>query len=160
MFFCEYCEILKNSFFLVDLLSMPFRNFYLMIDNWYFRVMFYYCKIRPPNRKNFAIARSKLVFRYLTIFLLQVFVSSTNCKEKLVVLNWTILVSNFSFKSSKSNLRTLPKVKMMKNKNGANDRINMTNIDLTFSYIKLSLKLLEFKWEKVTILQLLLTPRA
>ena len=43
----------------------------------------------------------------------------------------------------------LPKVKMMKNKNGANDRINMTNMDLTFSYIKLSfklsLKLLEFK---------------
>ena len=63
-------------------------------------------------------------------------------------------------KSSKSNLRTLPNVKMMKNKNGANDRINTTNIDLTFSYIKLSLKLLEFKWEKVIILQLLLTPRA
>ena len=49
---------------------------------------------------------------------------------------------------------------MMKNKNGANERINMTNIDLTFSYIKLSSKLLEFKWEKVIILQLLLTPRA
>ena len=57
-------------------------------------------------------------------------------------------------KSSKSNLRTLPNVKIMKNKNGANDRINTTNIDLTFSYIKLSLKLLEFKWEKVIILQL------
>ena len=39
----------------------------------------------------------------------------------------------------------LPKVKMMKNKNGANDKINTTNIDLTFSYIKLSLKLLKFK---------------
>ena len=35
--------------------------------------------------------------------------------------------------------------KMMKNKNGANERINMTDIDLTLSYIKLSLKLLEFK---------------
>ena len=54
----------------------------------------------------------------------------------------------------------LPIVKMIKNKNGANDRINATNIDLNFSYIKLSLKLLEFKWEKVIILQLLLTPRA
>ena len=63
-------------------------------------------------------------------------------------------------KSSKSNLRTLPNVKIMKNKNGANDRINTTNIDLTFSYIKLSLKLLEFKWEKVIILQLLLMPWA
>ena len=49
---------------------------------------------------------------------------------------------------------------MMKNKNGANDTINATNIDLTFSYIKLASKLLEFKWEKVIILQLLLTPRA
>ena len=48
-------------------------------------------------------------------------------------------------KSSKSNFRTLPNVKMMKNKNGTNDGINTTNMDLTFSYIKLSLKLLEFK---------------
>ena len=39
----------------------------------------------------------------------------------------------------------LPNVKMMKNKNGTNERINTTNIDLTFSYMKLSLKLLEFK---------------
>ena len=29
-------------------------NFYLMVDNWYFRVIFYYCKIRPHNRKNFV----------------------------------------------------------------------------------------------------------
>ena len=29
-------------------------NFYLMVDNWYFRVIFYYCKIRPHNWKNFA----------------------------------------------------------------------------------------------------------
>ena len=95
-FFWEYCEIFKNSFFIEDLLIIPFRNFYLMIDNWYFRVIFYYCKIRPRNRKNFAIDRSKFVFRYLIISLLQRFVSSSNCKEKLVALNWTILVSNFS----------------------------------------------------------------
>ena len=96
VFFCEYCEIFKNSFFIEDLLIIPFRNFYLMIDNWYFRVIFYYCKIRPRYRKDFAIDRSKLVFRYLIISLLQRFVSSSNCKEKLVALNWTILVSNFS----------------------------------------------------------------
>ena len=83
-FFCEYCKIFKNSFFIEGLLIIPFRNFYLMIGNWYFRVIFYYCKIRP------------LVFRYLIISLLQRFVSSSNCKEKLVALNWTILVSNFS----------------------------------------------------------------
>ena len=35
----------------------------------------------------------------------------------------------------------LSNVKMMKKKNGANDRIKTTNIDLTFSNIKLSLKL-------------------
>ena len=67
-------------------------------------------------------------------------------------------------RSSKSNLKTLPNVKMMKRKNGTNDRINTTNVDLTFSSIKLSLKLslklLEFKWEKVMILQFLSTPRA
>ena len=58
----------------------------------------------------------------------------------------------------------LSNVKMMKKKNGANDRIKTTNIDLTFSNIKLSLKLslrlLKFNREKVIILQLLLTPRA
>ena len=64
----------------------------------------------------------------------------------------------------KVSLRTLPNVKMMKIKNDANDRINTTNIDLTFSSIKLSLKLSlklpEIKWEKVIILRLLLMPRA
>ena len=58
----------------------------------------------------------------------------------------------------------LPNIKMMKKKNGGNDRIKTTNIDLTFSNIKLSfklsLKLLKFKSEKVIILQLLLTSRA
>ena len=53
-------------------------------------------KLGHENIKNFAIDRSKLVFRYLNISLLQRFVSSSNCKEKLVALNWTILVSNFS----------------------------------------------------------------
>ena len=96
MFFREYCKILNNSFFIEDLLIISFRNFYLMIDNWYFRVTFYYCKIRPRYRKNFAIDRSKLVFRYLIISLLQRFVSGSNCKEKLMALNWTILVSKFS----------------------------------------------------------------
>ena len=96
MFFCEYCEIFKNSIFTEDLLSKTFRNFYLMIDHWYFRVIFYYCKIRLRNRKKLAIDRSKFVFRYLIISLLQKFVSSWNCKEKLVALNWTNLVSNFS----------------------------------------------------------------
>ena len=40
-----------------------FPKFYLMIDNWYFRVIFYYCKIRPRNRKNFAIDWSKLLVK-------------------------------------------------------------------------------------------------
>ena len=96
VFFCEYCEIFKNSIFIEDLFSKTFQNFYLMIDNWYFRVIFYYCKIRLRNRKKLAIDRSKFVFRYLIISLLQTFVSSWNCKEKLVALNWTNLVSNFS----------------------------------------------------------------
>ena len=48
--------------------------------------------------------------------------------------------------------------------NDANNRINTTDVDLAFSCInlslKLSLKLVESKWEKVIILRLLLTPRA
>ena len=95
-FYVNIAKILRTAFFIEDLLIIPFRNFYLMIDNWYFRVIFYYCKIRPRNRKNFSIDRSKFVFRYLIISLLQRFVSISNCKEKLVPLNWTILVSNFS----------------------------------------------------------------
>ena len=96
MFFCEYCEIFKNSCFTEDLFIVPFWNFYLIIDNSYFRFTFYYCKIRLRNRKNFAIDGPKFVFGYLIISLLQRFVCSSNCKEKLVALNWTILVSNFS----------------------------------------------------------------
>ena len=40
-----------------------FPKFYLMIDNWYCRVIFYYCKIRPRNRKNFAIDWSKFLMK-------------------------------------------------------------------------------------------------
>ena len=84
------------SLFLIKfIIPVHYIFFYLMmIDNWYFRVIFYYCKNRPRNRKNFAINRSKLIFRYLIISLLLRFVSSSNCKEKLA-LNWTILISNF-----------------------------------------------------------------
>ena len=28
-----------------------FPKFYLMVDNWYFRVKFYYCKIRPVTER-------------------------------------------------------------------------------------------------------------
>ena len=96
VFFCEYCNIFKNSFFIEDLFIIPFQNFYLMIGNWYFRVIFCYRKIRSRNRNNFALDQSKFVFRYLIISLLQRFVGSSNCKEKLIALNWTIVVSNFS----------------------------------------------------------------
>ena len=95
VFFSEYCKIFKNSVFIEDLFILPFQNFYLMIDNWYFRVIFYYCKVRPHNRKNSAIDQSKLVFHYLIVSFSQIFVSTSNCKEKLVALNWKKLVSNF-----------------------------------------------------------------
>ena len=84
--FSEYCEQL----FYRRPVHYTFPKF---LFDWYFRVMFYYCKIRPRNRKNFAIDRSKFVFRYLIISLLQRFVCSSNCKEKLVALNWIILLS-------------------------------------------------------------------
>ena len=90
-----------------------FQKFYLMIDNWYFRVTFSYCKIRPCNRKTFAIDWLKIFVKRLLfvkqhgffssknfgswiISLLQRFVSSSNCEEKLLASNWTILVSYFS----------------------------------------------------------------
>ena len=64
-------------------------------------------------------------------------------------------------KSWKSNFRALPSIKMLKkNTNEANYKISTTNVDLTISRIKLSLTLVEFKWEKVIILRLLLTQRA
>ena len=49
-------------------------------------------------------------------------------------------------RSSKSNLRTLPNVKMMKKKNGANNRINTTNINLIFSCIKLFEVIWSYHW--------------
>ena len=62
-------------------------------------------------------------------------------------------------KSWKSNFRALPSITMLKkNTNEANYKISTTNVDLTISRIKLSLTLVEFKWEKVIILRLLLTP--
>ena len=51
VFFCEYFEVFKNSFLIGDLFIIPIGNLYLGIDNWYFRVIFYYCKIRPGNRE-------------------------------------------------------------------------------------------------------------
>ena len=76
-----------------------FLKFFLMIDNWYFRVIFYFCKISPRNRKNFAtdwlrILVKRWFFCYLIISLSQRIVSSSNCKEKL--LTNLILVSHFS----------------------------------------------------------------
>ena len=53
-------------------------------------------------------------------------------------------------------MATLPSVKMKKNTNDANYRINTTIFDLMLSSIKLSLTLVEFKLEKVIILRLLL----
>ena len=70
---------------------------FLMIDNWYFRVMFYYCRIRPRKRKNFATDWSFFFFLLFNISLLQRCVCSSNCKEKLVASNWKIL-ENFGFK--------------------------------------------------------------
>ena len=49
-------DILKN--FTIRF-QIKFHN--LMIGNLYFRVMFYQCKIRPRNRKNFAIDRSEFL---------------------------------------------------------------------------------------------------
>ena len=60
----------------------------------------------------------------------------------------------------KKQLDNAPKHKDDEKKNDANYRINTTDVDLTFSRIKLLLTLVEFKWEKVIILRLLLTPRA
>ena len=54
-FSVDIASFLRTAFFFEDLLIVPLRNFYLMTDNWYFRVLFYYCKIRLRNRKNLAI---------------------------------------------------------------------------------------------------------
>ena len=73
VFSCEYCKIFKNSFFVEHLLIILFRNF-VMIDIRYFRIIFYYFKIRPRNRKNFTIDQPKcLVNRWFFSILLQRF---------------------------------------------------------------------------------------
>ena len=56
---CEYCKTFKSSFFRT-LVYYTFPKFYVMIDNRYFRVIFNYYKIRPHNRKNFAMDGSKM----------------------------------------------------------------------------------------------------
>ena len=52
VFFCEYCEIIENSFFIEHLLLIIlFRNFYVMIEffgrlwvqNWYFSYFLCHC---------------------------------------------------------------------------------------------------------------------
>ena len=40
-----------------------FTKFYLIIDNWDFRVIFYYFEIMPCNRKNFAVDRWKYLVK-------------------------------------------------------------------------------------------------
>ena len=57
---CKSFGIFTGSFKPVH---YTFPNIYLMVDNWYFRVMFYYCKIRPRNRKNFGIYCSKFLVK-------------------------------------------------------------------------------------------------
>ena len=70
VFFCEYCKIFKNSFFIEDLLIIPFRNFYLMIDIDILGLYFITVKLGQVTEKDFALDRSKLVFRYLIISVL------------------------------------------------------------------------------------------
>ena len=57
---CKNFGIFTGSFKPVH---YTFPNIYLMVDNWYFRAMFYYCKIRPRNRKNFGIYCSKFLVK-------------------------------------------------------------------------------------------------
>ena len=38
-------------------------KFYVIIDIRCFRVIFYYCKIRPSNRKNFTIDQLKILMK-------------------------------------------------------------------------------------------------
>ena len=43
--FCQYCKIFKNGFFYRRPVHYTIPKFYLIIDNWYFRVRFCYCKL-------------------------------------------------------------------------------------------------------------------
>ena len=61
-----FTDVLKNfAIFTCSLrpVHYTFPKFYLMIDNLYFRVIFYYCKIRPRNRKNFATDWSEFLLK-------------------------------------------------------------------------------------------------
>ena len=58
VFFCEYCEIIENSFFIEHLLLIIlFRNFYVMIElfgrfwiqNWYFSYFLCHCFVLFHN---------------------------------------------------------------------------------------------------------------
>ena len=63
VFSCGYCKIFKDIFFIEHrLVHYTFPKF---IDIRYFRAIFYYCKIRPRNRKNFPIDRSFRFYRDL-----------------------------------------------------------------------------------------------
>ena len=53
-FSVNLAKFLRTAFYW-RLVHYTIINFYLMVDNWYFRVILYYCKIGPRNRKNFAV---------------------------------------------------------------------------------------------------------
>ena len=93
--------------------SYTFSKFYVMIDTRYSRVLFYYCKIRPRNRKNFMIDESKFLVkrwfilnldfnspsRFLLLFNHLAFkeiCKNSKLQRETSGSNWTILVSNFS----------------------------------------------------------------
>ena len=57
-FSVNIAKFLRRSFYRRSV-HYTFPNVFLMIDDLYFRVIFYYCKIRPRNRNNFVTDRSK-----------------------------------------------------------------------------------------------------
>ena len=61
VFFCEYCKIFKNI--ILFPVHYTFPKFYVMIVIRCFQVAFYYRKIRPGNRKNFTIDRSRFIVK-------------------------------------------------------------------------------------------------
>ena len=83
-----------------------------MIDIRYFRVIFWYCKIRPHNRKNFAIDRSKILVKRwfflnydfnsplgIVLLLFNHFAFTEICKElKLQRETSGLKLNNFGFK--------------------------------------------------------------
>ena len=86
LFSCEYWEIFRKSFF-TEHLPVHFPEFYVRIGIRYSRVAFYYCKIKPRNRKNLAVDRSKfpmkrLVFSQLSFLVNFVWSFKNSWKEK------------------------------------------------------------------------------